>query len=122
MGLAFGLIPRAFFCPLSHGFFPSLERKANAIPVNALQRQGPLKGFCTNLSDLTDNKKPYGICQVEFIIIKKPIAMEDNEKVNIPETPEPPQRIYPVPESAKAKGKEKRKPNDKRDKERRKSK
>jgi hypothetical protein len=40
---------------------------------------------------------------------------EKNEKKHMPETPEPPQRIYPVPESAKAKGKEKRVPNVKED-------
>jgi hypothetical protein len=42
--------------------------------------------------------------------------MDDKNKKHVPETPEPPQRMYPVPEPAKAKGKEKRKPNVKKDK------
>lgn len=36
---------------------------------------------------------------------------DDKKKHKFPETPEPPQRILPVPESAKVKGKEKREPN-----------
>jgi hypothetical protein len=43
--------------------------------------------------------------------------MDDKkEEKHMPETPEPPQRIYPVPEPAKTKGKEKREPNVKEEK------
>lgn len=51
------------------------------------------------------------IVRLELYRIKKTMKEDKKDpKKNIP-TPEPPQRIYPVPESAKVKSKEKREPN-----------
>jgi hypothetical protein len=57
------------------------------------------------------------VYQVKALRTQNNFVMDDkNKKQNVPETPEPPQRIYPIPETAKVKGKEKREPNVKDDK------